>query len=29
MALFEVSREGLVVLLCGAGPIGPCLCGGC
>ena len=26
---FEVSREGLVVLLCGAGPTGPCLCGGC
>ena len=29
VALFEVSREGLVVVLCGAGPIGPCLCGGC
>ena len=29
MALFEVSREGLVVVLCGAGPIGPGLCGGC
>ena len=28
MALFEASREGLVVLLCGAGPIGPCLCRG-
>ena len=29
VALFEVSREGLVIVLCGAGPIGPCLCGGC
>ena len=29
VALFEVSREGLVVVLCGAGPIGPCLCVGC
>ena len=29
VAPFEVSRDGLVVLLCGAGPIGPCLCGGC
>ena len=29
VALFEVNREGLVVVLCGAGPIGPCLCGGC
>ena len=28
VAPFEVSREGLVVLLCGAGPTGPCLCGG-
>ena len=25
MAPFEVSREGLVVLLCGAGLTGPCL----
>ena len=29
VAPFEVSREGLVVLLCGAGLTGPCLCGGC
>ena len=29
MAPFEVSREGLVVLLCEAGPTSPCLCGGC
>ena len=29
MAPFEVSREGLVVLLCGAGPTGPGLSGGC
>ena len=28
MAPFEVSREGLVVLLCGAGLTGPCLCVG-
>ena len=29
VAPFEVSREGLVVLLCEAGLTGPCLCGGC
>ena len=29
VAPFEVSREGLVVVLCGAGPTGSCLCGGC
>ena len=29
VAPFEVSREGLVVLMCGAGPTSPCLCGGC
>ena len=27
VALFEVSREGLVVVLCRAGPIGPCCVG--